>query len=277
MGNYFGSLVGCLVLFGSVLNCNAQGWTTEEHRQVMDLQSAFRDDDQHHVAKSEPWGPGAYYDLTIDNVCGGDVEKWANRWIKPEVNLENLSVKNLSVKNVIRLAKNSAKYVTSLPRDRLVLIKATLEFGQDGLPDVIDRTIFENSNTSGAFYTCDNNLKFWGVQNDKNAKVTLKIKIVDQADPQVQKAVTAGQAAGASGFAFGGVLGAAGFGFVGGVTTYFITDSVTQTDLENNPHFPEHKTSVTIGELRRGQRVTRASLTSDNHKEWITISRVGRY
>jgi hypothetical protein len=257
MGNCFGLLVGCLVLFGGILDCNAQSQSWSEEQQVADLKSAFLTDGNDHLHQTkEPWDSGPYYDVAIENVCKGEAFLRAAEWV-------------------------NKRYL----RNRLVLIKV---FGEEVVPgstdnandeqqkmDQLGKTIVEQSNAHDATPHCED-FWYWGAQSGKNVKVTLKIKVVDQFDERARTAALAAPGGAGVGSAFGPV-GVAG-GFLGGAFFgYLITNSVSQTDLETK-RGPEPTTHIIIGptgEIHPGRSVTyvtEASLIGNKKKEWIKVS-----
>ena len=203
MRNYFSFLVATLVLLGCVGDCHAQPFTTAQNR-LDDLKAAFQD--LHRETKSSRRGVERYYDLAIENICNGDesVESSVRDWIN--------------------------QYFARV-RDRLVLIRASIEFRTGSRVNIIDRPILEQANTFDAIALCEN-LNVAGIRSSEAAKVTIKIKIIDDWDDRISAALAGARKGAEFGGARGGTVGSVAGAAIVGVASFFVTKRVGQKDLE---------------------------------------------
>lgn len=161
---YFGLLVGILVLFGAAGECQADSllkpltdwWDTRS--QLNDLKASFKVAPKVVVEKrgSEP-----YYDVAVENICGGRIEKLAHAW----------------------LDQGLANFL-----NRAIIIEASFTI-LDSKERTLDRMIFAAGNTRDSQSPCQNKV-VEGVPSNEQVRVTLKFIIASELGPKSSLAMT---------------------------------------------------------------------------------------
>jgi len=223
---------------------------TDAQRQLSSLKSAFATEP---TLKVEQRGVEPYYDVAVENVCNGAVERLARQWLQ------------------------EAYWTNFL--DRAVLIKALIAF-PDSKRNAVESVIFAGGNTSQFGWNCQESA-VRGVSRTERARVTLEMIVVSEPGETTSK-VLAGALAAAAGLVTDG-WGAVVVGVLAGSAKAYAdqTRDVTQKFLEAGGR-KFITASVDIGATKYGakRRPTSATVAGasfvDNGEEWLSLRRYPR-